>query len=110
MIAVSFVDYTWPKHHGQTVLWGSVFLVVLVLVPGTGMVHNNAQRQISLFGLLAFQPSETVKLGVILDFSYIILRKRNWMGKWQYGILPFRMSNPALPCGSFRSSMLRRWR
>lgn len=71
MYFVSRVNY-------QTLRWLSVFalvaailLLVLVLVPGIGQVHNSAQRWMKVLIVAGpeFQPSEIAKLAVILFFS-----------------------------------------
>ena len=68
------------------VLLISVGLLLLVLV--TGRIGGGSRRWISL-GPLNIQPSEVAKLGVILYFSVLICRARNYMGTIRYGIMPF---------------------
>ena len=62
----------------QTWRWLSVFaliaafvLLIMVLVPGIGQVHNNARRWMKILIVAGpeFQPSEIAKLAVILYFS-----------------------------------------
>lgn len=69
----------------QTFRWLSVFvliiafvLLIMVLIPGIGINHNNAQRwmKVLIFAGPEFQPSEVAKLAVILFFA-ARLSKRN---------------------------------
>ncbi|MGE4483601.1 MAG: putative lipid II flippase FtsW [Oscillospiraceae bacterium] len=61
---------------------------MLVLVPFIGMEENGATRWINL-GFTTFQPSEIVKLGVIMAFATMICTYRNKMKTFKYGVLPF---------------------
>ena len=79
------VLYLVSKLNYQSLRWLSVFvliaafvLLVLVLVPGVGQVHNNAQRWMKILIVAGpeFQPSEIAKLGVVLYFA-ARLSKRN---------------------------------
>lgn len=72
------VLYIVSRINYQTLRWVSVFvliaafvLLVLVLIPGIGQVHNNARRWMKMFLVAGpeFQPSEVAKLAVILYFS-----------------------------------------
>lgn len=72
------VLYIVSRINYQTLRWISVFvliaafvLLVLVLIPGIGQVHNNARRWMKMFLVAGpeFQPSEVAKLAVILYFS-----------------------------------------
>lgn len=73
----------------QSFRWMSVFvlilafiLLIMVLIPGIGINHNNAQRWMKMFIFAGpeFQPSEVAKLAVILFFS-ARLAKRNTQKK-----------------------------
>lgn len=52
-----------------------LLLLVLVLVPGIGIVRGGAQSWIG-FGLFSIQPSEFAKLGTIIFISYFLARTR----------------------------------
>lgn len=67
-------------------LYIAIGMLVAVLVIGTEV--NGARRWINL-GFTTLQPSEVAKLAVVLSFSVLICRFRNYMGTFKYGILPF---------------------
>jgi cell division protein FtsW len=61
--------------------------LVLVLVPGIGMVHNGARRWVHV-GPLSLQPSELAKFAVVLYLAHSIARKGVRMGELQLGVIP----------------------
>ncbi len=77
-IGGAVIMYFVSKINYQTLRWLSVFvliaafvLLILVLIPGIGIVHNNARRWMHMFLFAGpeFQPSEVAKLAVVLYFS-----------------------------------------
>lgn len=73
--------------------WASLMLPVcvlgllLVLTPGIGAERGGAQRWIALGGF-SLQPSEFVKLGVVLYLARWITRHREAMHEFSTGVLP----------------------
>jgi len=88
MISISFLDYEWLRKISKLFLIASLFLLAVVLIPGIGVVRNNARRWISIGGF-DFQPSEIVKLAVIIAFSASISVKKMRMQTFKDGILPY---------------------
>ena len=88
MYILSVVDY----HVYQTPLIaiGSyvvpVVLLLLVLVVGTSV--NGAQRWLYI-GSFGFQPSELMKIGLVIFFAYLIDMNYGEMQKFRTGILPY---------------------
>lgn len=77
----------WPM------LFGSVFLLLLLLVPGIGETRFGATRWLSV-GPLSVQPSEIAKLSLALWVADVLERKRSRDGS------PFELSHllvPAVP-------------
>jgi cell division protein FtsW len=64
-----------------------VVLLVLVLVPGIGREVNGARRWIA-FGPATFQPSEVMKLLVVLYAADYTVRKAAFMDDFRKGFLP----------------------
>jgi cell division protein FtsW len=62
-------------------------LLVLVLIPGIGREVNGARRWIPL-GLAGFQPSEVMKLLVVLYAADYTVRKAAFMDDFRKGFLP----------------------
>lgn len=72
----------------------SLVLLVLVLVPGIGKNVNGATRWIQLgsdSGGITFQPSEMMKIAVVLFFSMLIVRNEHRMNTFLYGIVPYML-------------------
>ncbi|MCW1838347.1 putative lipid II flippase FtsW [Bacillus xiamenensis] len=65
----------------------SLLCLILVLLPGIGVVKNNSQRWIHI-GSLMIQPSEAVKLVMILYFAYVYARKQAYITSFRKGVLP----------------------
>lgn len=76
MFITSKINYQTFRWMSIFVLAGSILLLLMVYVPGIGVVRNNARRWIQLPILPQFQPSEVAKLGVIMYFA-ARLCKRN---------------------------------
>ena len=89
MLAVSRMDYHLLRKVAKLLLAVSILLLILVLIPGIGVVRNHARRWISLGGLGTFQPSELAKLAVVIDFSASISCKKDRMMTWKQGIAPY---------------------
>nr|WP_239094172.1 putative lipid II flippase FtsW [Bacillus sp. B15-48] len=65
----------------------SIFLLIIVLIPGIGVERNFSQRWIQL-GSFMFQPSEAVKLGMIIYFAAIYAKKQEYINHFAKGVLP----------------------
>jgi cell division protein FtsW len=68
-------------------LFGAFALLILVLVPGIGVVRNNARRWIDL-GIIAFQPAELAKICVVVYLARSITRKGERMASLLRGVVP----------------------
>ncbi len=66
---------------------GGVVLLVAVLIPGVGREVNGARRWISL-GVGTFQPSELMKLFVVLYAADYTVRKAAFMDNFRKGFVP----------------------
>lgn len=72
------------------ILAGSVFMMVLVQVPGIGVSINGNQNWISLGGSFLIQPSEFGKLALVLWGADLIARKedKRLLTQWKHMLVP----------------------
>ena len=89
MLGIGCQDYAWLRRIAKPAMAGALLLLVLVLVPGIGVVRNNASRTISGAGLFTLQPSELATLAVIVQFSASIAKKKAQMQTWREGVRPY---------------------
>ncbi len=75
MIIVSRVDYHTIGRFTMPIFLVALGLITLVLIPGVGKSFNNARRWLGVGGL-TFQPSEFMKLGMVLLFAYLLSNTR----------------------------------
>jgi cell division protein FtsW len=68
-------------------VFGSIFMLVLVLIPGIGVERNYSQRWIGA-GPVLIQPSEICKLTMIIYFAYVYAKKQTYLHHFVKGILP----------------------
>lgn len=80
MLIVSKIDYNLYYKHANKILFTSVILLVLVLIPGIGMVRNGSR---SWFGIGSFgiQPSEIAKVSLIIFVSKYLAKNNRDMDK-----------------------------
>ncbi len=91
MFILSIVDY-----HIFEKLWisGTAFavsllLLILVLIPGIGSDQGTFARRWIAVGGMTFQPSEMMKIAIVLFFSMLIVRNGHRMQTFMYGIVPY---------------------
>lgn len=85
---VGAVHYTrWNKYATPLFLL-SLFLLVLVFIPGLGKVAKGAARWIEL-GSFQLQPSEILKLAIVLYLALWLERRRNTIQTFTKGFFPF---------------------
>lgn len=84
MIVSMQIDYPRYKKYIMPGLLASFILLVVVLIPGFGKVVNGARRW--LFG---FQPSEIIKIALVLFTAYGLANKKERLHSFVSGVLPF---------------------
>lgn len=89
MVVMSRMDYHRLRGMAKILMYVSIFLLVLVLVPGVGIKENGATRWLGKVGVLTFQPSEIAKLAIIVYFADSISKKKNLMESFKYGVRPY---------------------
>lgn len=86
-LAAFQVPMRWWQQAAPYLFLFTVFLLVIVLIPGIGRMVNGSQRWIRLLGL-SFQPSEFAKLAVTLYAADYTVRKVAVMHSFRKGFLP----------------------
>jgi cell division protein FtsW len=85
---ISRVDYHRWQRFALFFLFGSIFLLILVFVPGLRSEYGTARSWINIFGQ-SIQPSEFVKLAFLLYLSAWLEVKKNQLNDYSQGIVPF---------------------
>ena len=94
MLFIGKINYQRFRALAKPLLYLSIILLVLVIVPGNplAITRNNATRWLGIPGTaLQFQPSEIAKVAVILYFGDSISKKKDKMRTFRYGIAPYAM-------------------
>lgn len=86
LVAFQIPVKVWDRYAPKLFIIALV-LLVLVLVPFVGKGVNGARRWIPL-GIMNFQPSELMKLAVVLYAANYTVRKQEWMQNVSKGFLP----------------------
>ena len=89
MFFLAFCNYEYLRRIAKPAMLLSIILLIAVLVPGIGVVRNNARRWISIAGFFTFQPSEIAKLAIIVFFSASIANRKSKMQTWHDGVKPY---------------------
>jgi rod shape determining protein RodA len=71
--ALCFIDYRTMSRWSFVIYWGTILLLIAVLIPGLGSVRFNARRWFDL-KFFQLQPSEFAKLAFILAQAHFLSR------------------------------------
>lgn len=88
MYFISRLDYHIFRKWLLPIVILSLVLLILVLIPGIGVVHNGARRWIDI-SVTEFQPSEIVKFALIILFAHLTAHNYKRMGTFTYGVVPY---------------------
>ena len=86
MLAISRFNYQRYRGVSKYFVYFTVILLLLVLIPGVGIMRNNARRWLGV-GSLTFQPSELAKIAIVIHFSASISKLKDKMQTTRYGVL-----------------------
>lgn len=75
------------KKYSKLILLGGFLLLGLVLIPGVGLVRNGAQSWIGI-GAFSIQPSEFMKLGLIMFLSTYLTYNQKYITSFKKGFFP----------------------
>ena len=84
---VSKIDHKVYYNKASTILLICIILLILVLIPGLGIVRNGSR---SWFGIGGFsiQPSEFSKLGLIIFTSKYLSKSNKFLKNYKKGVFP----------------------
>ena len=87
MIIISKIPYTYYKDKANIILLVCFLLLILVIIPGIGKIRNGSR---SWFGIGGFgiQPSEFMKLGLIIFVSKYLCNNEKNIKDIKRGVLP----------------------
>ncbi|OGN09247.1 MAG: cell division protein FtsW [Candidatus Yanofskybacteria bacterium RIFCSPHIGHO2_02_FULL_41_11] len=88
MFLMSKIDYKIWKKLSLLILFGSLVLMIMVFVPSFGLDLKGASRWINLVGF-TFQPSEFLKLGLVIYLAAWFSGRDQRLENWSYGMAPF---------------------
>ncbi len=89
MIALTVVGYHWLERFSVPIMVGTVFLLLIVLVPGVSMDRYGAHRWLRIPGVTEFQPSELAKLALIVYMAAWLGKKRAKVKSFWGSFVPF---------------------
>ncbi|HZG70268.1 MAG TPA: stage V sporulation protein E [Chondromyces sp.] len=78
--------WTW-RSLAKTILITCFVLLILVLIPGVGMVRNGSQSWIGV-GAFSIQPSEFMKLAMIVFLAKYLSERQKFITSFKQGLLP----------------------
>lgn len=85
MLFISKIDYRFYQKFYKQAWWIALLLLALVLVAGREV--NGAKRWIYVTDTLSFQPSEIVKLLMIIFYAGILMKNRDQLGDYKKGFI-----------------------
>jgi len=85
---VSRIDYHWWKKFASFFLLFSLFLLILVFIPGIRAEYGTSRSWINVFGY-SFQPAELVKISFLIYLSTWLEAKKGELSSLTGGIVPF---------------------
>lgn len=88
---LSIVDYHLYKTPGIAVSAYVVPVILLLLVLLVGTSEGGAQRWL-VIGNFNFQPSELMKIGIVIFFAYHIEKNYDRMNRFKTGVMPYLLA------------------
>ncbi len=95
MLVATRIDYKFWKKISVPFFIVNLAMLVAVFLPGLGFSHNGATRWINL-GIFNYQPSESIKLALILFLAYWFEKKGEEVRDFEKGVVPFALISGAV--------------
>ena len=89
MLVMGKINYQRLRGAAKLMMGFSLFLLILVIIPGVGITVNRATRWLGIEGVFTFQPSEIAKLAVIVYFADSVSKKKEKMEDFRAGVVPY---------------------
>lgn len=86
MVIVTFIPFYKIRPYVHLILLTCLCLLILVLMPGIGMVRGGAQSWIGV-GAFSIQPAEFIKLSLILYLAHYLANNKKYMNTFFRGFL-----------------------
>jgi len=84
------IDYRFWKKMASPILIVTIFLLILVYIPGIGSDYGTAKSWIAIPGPLpTIQPSEFAKLAIIIYLAALFSKKKELTATFNNGFVPF---------------------
>jgi cell division protein FtsW len=87
LITMRLIPLTLIQRFTPLIFFSSFLLTALTLLPWTAVI--NGSRRWLMFGPLGFQPSEILKLSLILYIAYMLSKKQYYLSSFLYSYVPF---------------------
>jgi cell division protein FtsW len=87
-LMVSKINFRFWQKVAPWLLVLAVGLNILVLIPGVGLVAGGARRWLAI-GPFTWQPSELLKLALVIAMAAWLAANRGRIQTWRGGVLPF---------------------
>jgi len=87
MLFFMYIPYTNWKKYSNLLIVLCFILLLIVLIPGIGMVRGGARSWIGV-GAFSIQPSEFMKLGLIIFLAALLSDKQKYITSLTKGFLP----------------------
>ena len=90
MLFFSIVDYRFWRKVSLLVLISSLAMMIMIFMPTFGHGLKGATRWINL-GVFSFQPSEILKLSLVIYLAAWFGGRSERLKNWSYGMAPFML-------------------
>lgn len=91
-IVMSRIPYTFWRKMTKPIVFSSLFLLLIVLIPGVGIEAFGSRRWLG-FGSWRFQPSEYAKIALVIFAAEFLTRKEKVMGSFKEIMYPLILTS-----------------
>ncbi len=88
MLAMARVEHWDIRKHARLIFALSFVCIIIVLIPGVGLAAGGARRWLG-YGVLRFQPSELIKLTMVIYMAWLLSRDPERIKSFVRGVLPY---------------------